>query len=59
MAALIQIATTQGRLEKEATTKLEADENQEEAKSNAASEVSQEVHQPTEAPICKWRIASV
>ena len=53
MAALIQIATTQGRLEKEATTKLEADENQEEAKSNAASEVSQEVHQPTEAPICK------
>ena len=53
MAALIQIATKQGRLEKEAISKLEAEENQEEVESNAVLEVSQGDRQPREAHICE------
>ena len=59
MAALIQIATTQGWLEKESMNKLEAEEIHEEAERNAALEVSQEVHQQKEAPICKGELCEV
>ena len=50
MAALIQIATKQGRAEKEAMKKLEAEEIKEEAKSNEALEVSQGDHHLRDAP---------
>ena len=59
MAALIQIATKQGHSEKKAMKKLEAEENQEEAESNAVLEVSQGDHQPREAPICEGEACKV
>ena len=59
MAALIQIATNQGRAEKEAMKKLEAEEIEEEAKSNEALEVSQGDHHSGNAPRCEGESCEV